>query len=118
MTAYVAAGEVPSLEHELRNHTMELRALVSETFLAGTESTEVLHGPRDDIVVECEVDPTRLICSMLVSPSPLEESRHEIGATEMRKVNRPLVKGSNLLLTSLVALLLASRTGPSQETSK
>ena len=39
---------------------MELGALVSETFLASAESTEVLGGLRDSIVVQGEVDATGL----------------------------------------------------------
>ena len=53
--AYVAASEVTTLEHELRNHTVELAALVAEALLAGAESAEVLHG-LGHVVVELEVD--------------------------------------------------------------
>lgn len=38
LSAYVTAGEVTALEHELRDHTVELGALVSEAFLAGAQS--------------------------------------------------------------------------------
>lgn len=53
---YVAAGEVTTLEHELRNHTVELGARVAEALLAGAEGAEVLDGLWDDIVEELEVD--------------------------------------------------------------
>ena len=42
---------------------MELRTRVSEAFLASAKSTEVLDCPRDDIVIEVEVDAARLIYS-------------------------------------------------------
>lgn len=57
---YVTTGEVPSLEHELRNDTVELGALVPKPFLPRAKGTEVRDGPGHDIVVEVEVDPTRL----------------------------------------------------------
>lgn len=41
---------------------MELGALVSEAFLAGAESTEVLGRLGDYIVVEGEVDAALLCC--------------------------------------------------------
>ena len=48
---------------------MEGRAFVSETLFAGAESTEVLGGLWDDVVIEDEVDATGLLCGedMLVS---------------------------------------------------
>jgi len=59
--AYIATGEVTTLEHELGDDTVESRALVAEALLAGAESAEVLGGLGDDIVVKVEVDPTRLV---------------------------------------------------------
>ena len=53
--AYIVTGEVTALKHELRDHTVELRALVAEALLAGAESTEVLGGLWDDVVVQVEV---------------------------------------------------------------
>lgn len=64
---YVAAGEVTALEHELRDDTVELAALVAKALLAGAESAEVLNGLRDDIVVELEVDAALASCTMSVS---------------------------------------------------
>ena len=60
---YVAAGEVTALEHELRDDSVEGRALVAEALLASAESAEVLSSLRDDIVEEVEVDATGLLCS-------------------------------------------------------
>lgn len=53
---YVATGEVTSLEHELRDHAVELAAGVAEALLAGAEGTEVLDGAGHDIIEELEVD--------------------------------------------------------------
>lgn len=38
----VAAGEVSSLAHEGRDHTVECTALVAKALLAGAKGTEVL----------------------------------------------------------------------------
>jgi hypothetical protein len=53
---YVATGEVTALKHELRDNAVEGRTSISEALLAGAESTEVLSGLWDYIVVEVEVD--------------------------------------------------------------
>lgn len=68
---YVATGEVTSLEHEVRNDAVECRASVSEALLAGAESTEVLGSLWDNIVVELEVDTTRLLCERVRSAHAL-----------------------------------------------
>ena len=59
---YVATGEVTALKHELRDNAVEGRTSVSEALLAGAESTEVLSGLWDYIVVEVEVDAAGLLC--------------------------------------------------------
>jgi len=58
---YVATGEVTALEHELRDHAVELGARVSKALLTSAEGTEVLSGLGDDIVVEGEVDAAGLV---------------------------------------------------------
>jgi len=64
-TSTIATSEVTTLEHELRNDTVERRALVGQD-LAGlicvslTELGEVLGSLRDNIIVELEVDTTLL----------------------------------------------------------
>jgi len=59
---YVAAGEVTTLKHELRNHTMETGTSVALTLLlCSTELTEVLSGLGNDVIVELEVDTAGLI---------------------------------------------------------
>ena len=62
---YVAAGEVTTLEHELRDDAVEGRASISEAFLASAESAEVLSGLWDDVVVKIEVDATGLLCRQM-----------------------------------------------------
>lgn len=57
---YVTTGEVTTLEHEVGDDSVERRALVAETLLASAESTEVLSGLGDLLVVEVEVDATTL----------------------------------------------------------
>lgn len=61
-SAYVATGEVTTLEHELRDDAVEGRAGVAEALLAGAESAEVLSGLGDNVVVEVEVDAAGLLC--------------------------------------------------------
>lgn len=36
----IAVGEVTTLDHEVLDHTVEARALVTETLLAGSQSTK------------------------------------------------------------------------------
>jgi hypothetical protein len=59
-STYVATGEVATLEHEVRDDTVERRALVAEALLAGAESAEVLSGLGNDVIEEIEVDTGRL----------------------------------------------------------
>jgi hypothetical protein len=47
----------------LRDDAVEGRASVSKALLAGAESTEVLSGFWDYIIVEVEVDAALLLCS-------------------------------------------------------
>merc|ERR1719240_1279952 len=62
----VAAGEIATLKHELRDHTVEDRALVvqrlarlAHALLASAESTEVLDSLGDRLAVEAHHDATR-----------------------------------------------------------
>jgi len=57
-TSAITTSEVTTLQHELRDDSVEGRALVTEALLAGAESTEVLGSLGNYIVVEDEVDPT------------------------------------------------------------
>ena len=57
---YIAACEVATLKHELRDHTVEFGATVSEALLAGAKGAEVLSGLWHDVVIEVEVDPAGL----------------------------------------------------------
>lgn len=52
-------GEVPTLKHELRNHTVETRAFVAKAWGARAELTEVVGSLRNLIVVELEDDTAR-----------------------------------------------------------
>jgi len=63
-TSAIATGEITSLEHELRDDAVECRASVTETLLASAERAEVLGSFWDDIVVEEEVDTTRLLSNL------------------------------------------------------
>jgi len=45
----VVVGEITALAHEVGDHTMEGRALITETFFSGAQGTEVLGSLRDDI---------------------------------------------------------------------
>jgi hypothetical protein len=61
---YVTTGEVTTLEHEVRDDSVESRAGVTEALLASAESTEVLSSLGDDVGEEVEVDAARLLCKM------------------------------------------------------
>lgn len=54
--SYVTTSEVTTLKHEVWDDAVELAALVAEALLVGAESTEVLDGLWDNIIVEVEVD--------------------------------------------------------------
>jgi len=52
----IASSEVTTLQHELRDDSVELATLVAKALLTSAEGTEVLGGLWDYIVVEFEVD--------------------------------------------------------------
>lgn len=58
-TSAIAAREVTSLKHKLRDYTVETGSLVAEALLAGAEGTEVLDS-LGDIIIKIEEDPPRL----------------------------------------------------------
>ena len=51
-TSAVTLGEVTTLDHKVLDDTVERRALVTETLLASSQSTEVLSGLGDGLAVE------------------------------------------------------------------
>lgn len=55
-TSAVEVGEVSSLEHELRDDSVENGSLVAESLLSSAESSEVLSGLRNDIWSKLEGD--------------------------------------------------------------
>ena len=52
--AYIATGEVTTLEHEVGDDTVETRSLVTETVLAGAKLAEVARRARHHVVVQHE----------------------------------------------------------------
>jgi hypothetical protein len=58
---YVSALEIPTLKHELWDDAVKFRASISEALLTGAESSEVLGSLGHDVIVENEVDTTRLL---------------------------------------------------------
>ena len=58
---HIATGEVTALEHELRNHAMELGARVTKTLLASAQGAEVLSGFGGGLFVEVEIDTASLV---------------------------------------------------------
>lgn len=62
----VPGGEISSLAHEVRDHTVKLRSLevkgfsgTANTFLSGAESSEILGSPGSLIGVQLHHDPSR-----------------------------------------------------------
>lgn len=53
-------GKVTTLEHELRDHTVESRACIAKTVDSGTELSEVFGSPGDVLLKEIEVDTASL----------------------------------------------------------
>jgi hypothetical protein len=73
--AHVAAGEITALNHEVVDDAVEGGALVAETLGAGAQLLEVPGRPRDDVVIEREVDAAFLLCST-------SQRKHVKGRTE------------------------------------
>ena len=63
MNAHITTGEVASLQHELRDDSVELAALVAVSLLASAQSSEVLGSLGNNVVVEGKVDATFLGCN-------------------------------------------------------
>jgi len=63
-TGTVSAGEVTSLEHELWDDAVERRTSIAESLLASAESTEVLSGLWDYVIVELECDTAGLVLDL------------------------------------------------------
>jgi len=59
-TSTIASSEVATLQHELRDDSVELATLVAKALLASAKSTEVLGSLWDYIIVEVEVDSSSL----------------------------------------------------------
>jgi hypothetical protein len=52
-------GEITSLQHELRNDTVETGALVAKAILACGKLSEVPRSLGDDVIIKLECDSTR-----------------------------------------------------------
>ena len=59
--SYVATGKVTTLEHEVRDDTVEAGAAVAEAVLASAELPEVPSSLGDDLVEEVEGDAALLL---------------------------------------------------------
>lgn len=57
----VTSGEVTTLQHELRDHSVESGVGVTKTLLAGGQRSEVLSGLRNNIVVQFEGNSAELV---------------------------------------------------------
>lgn len=68
---YVAASEVTTLKHELRNDSVELAALVAKALLSRAQLSEVLGRLRDYVVVEFEADSTSFGCTHVSNLRPI-----------------------------------------------
>ena len=62
---YVVAGEVTTLQHELRNDTVEARANVALALGLLAKLTEVRSGLGNVLLVEVELDATNLGCRIV-----------------------------------------------------
>jgi len=70
-------GEITALQHELRDDTVESTSLVSESFLAGAQSAEIVSCLWNDTVEELEFDSACWLCGVsarqLIFNTSLEE---------------------------------------------
>lgn len=60
-TGSVTSGKVTTLQHELRNDSVESRVGVTETLFTGTQGSEVFGGLWHNVVVQLEGDSTELV---------------------------------------------------------
>jgi hypothetical protein len=51
-------GEITSLQHELRNDTVETGALIAKAVLACGKLSEILCSTGDDVIIKLEYDST------------------------------------------------------------
>ena len=58
---HITTGKVTTLEHKIRDDTVEFRSFVTKALLACAQRTEVLSGFGDYVIVEREVDAAGLI---------------------------------------------------------
>jgi len=91
-TSAVATGEVTTLEHEVRDDTVELGARVAEALLASAESAEVLDGLGDNVIEELEVDAAGALLNLAVGVGGLAaginvDLRTGPGAVEVNLLN-------------------------------
>jgi hypothetical protein len=63
-TGAVTTGEVTALKHEVRDDSVERRALVTEALLASAESLEVGSGLGNNVIEEVEVDASLLVLDL------------------------------------------------------
>ena len=56
--------DIPSLDHEVLDDTVESRALITEALLAGSKSTEVLSGLGDGLAVETDHNAAKLLIAV------------------------------------------------------
>lgn len=61
-TCAVAAREIPALQHEVGDDTVELGVLEPEALLPCAQGAKVLRRPRGDVVVQVEVNAAGLLC--------------------------------------------------------
>ena len=61
-STHIATSKVTTLEHELRDDTVELGARVAEALLTRAQGAEVLGCFGDDVVIEVEIDASGLLC--------------------------------------------------------
>ena len=59
-TSTVALGEITSLQHELRDHTVETGTLIAKARGACGKLSEVVCSPGDDFIVKLEYNLTRV----------------------------------------------------------
>jgi hypothetical protein len=91
---HVATGEVTTLEHEVRDDTVELGARVAEALLASAESAEVLDGLGDNVVEELEVDAAgALFVSSQLAAGELKQTK------DVRLTSRSVLVGLPLAST-------------------
>jgi hypothetical protein len=91
-TSTIVSGEITTLKHELRDHTVKTRTGIAEAVLASRELPKVPRGSRDDLVVQPENNATSVLAAdrdvELQGKNQRKGGRGELSRTPAGRIHR------------------------------